>query len=125
MYSSGGIIFGGGVMSCFLEDQECKHGFRTTAEYDGVFWGFTIGAVPFGMTYFTMMFDVYDVDSLSGRASILTHTTALGGGVGFGQICLGSGCTDFDMSPAIGFDASFDAFEGYGRVHNKSLKCCG
>lgn len=123
-YASAGAGFGYGAMTCFLEDFECKQGVRTTAEYDGIFGGFTAGVTP-GVTYFTMTFDVYDVDSLTGRASILTHTTAVGGGLALGQTCLGYGCTNFDISPAVGFDASFDAFEGYGWVHNKSVKCCG
>ena len=124
MYSSAGAGVGMGVMTCSLEELECKNGFRTIADYDGIFYGATVGAVPMGMTYSTMIFDVYGVDSLAGRASISTHTTAFILGVSFGQICLGSGCTDFDMAPVIGFDASFDAFDGYGHVSNKSLKCC-
>ena len=124
LYSSAGETFGGGWLSCDLEDFECKDGFRTIAKYTGWFGGLTVGITPAGGSHFTMIFDVDFVDDLAGKAHIVTTTASIIAGVSLGEICLGKGCTEFSYSPALGVDISFDYFAGTGTVDNKSIKCC-
>jgi RHS repeat-associated protein len=122
-YASGGQVYGGGLLYCKLEQIECYHGYRETADYFGIFGGITFGYIPVGGSSFTMSFNVGAVDELAGKASIVTGTLAVGGGASIGEVCIGKGCSS-GIGPSRGVDISIDIFAGVGTVKNKKKVCC-
>jgi hypothetical protein len=111
-------------LKCKLEEVECSKGKRETAQYMGLFGGFTVG-IPLGGTYFGSMFEhAGDVRDFSGRGDIIMSSIACGPGLSWGQICLGRAGCSYGFTEQIGIDMSHDIFEGYGWVYDIQKECC-
>jgi hypothetical protein len=123
-YTSGGQLLGAGALECSLSEIECtKNGMREKCSYISFFAGITAG-IPVGRVHFSITFDsVSDVRDLEGTASISSTSTAIIGGVSWGQICLGKACS-YGWTDQLGLDLSVDIFGGYGFVYDVHEECC-
>jgi len=123
-YSSAGDIIGGGLLECELTQFKCINGIREKAKYLSIVGGLTAGA-PAGRTSFSMTFKkVDDVRDLRGKSEVAAASSAIGGGVSWGKICLGNDCAQ-GWTVQKGLDLSADLFVGYGWVFGiRQEECC-
>jgi RHS repeat-associated protein len=122
-YTSGGDIFGFGVLQCEVEETECIRKKREKTSFLGFFGGFTAGS-PVGRIKFSLTFETLtDVRQITGTGSIATTSAALYLGASWGQVCLGQGCA-YGWTPQEGVDLSADIFVGGGWIGDISEECC-
>jgi len=82
--------------------------------------------VPYSETEFTALFEVYKLDWLAGKVTVLSATAAIKYGASLGQICMNNSCTDFSFSPVKTefVDISAINLAGKGIIKNKRKTCC-